>query len=69
MTLRSDDIHEIPKAINSAHAKDISRRIQDWKVTLKRVYPDSSDADILRLAIAYVADEELHPDWGKDGPK
>lgn len=65
MSIRSDDLPRI-QALNSAHAKDIARRIQDWKVTLKKVYPGESDEEILRLAIAYVADEQLHPNVGKE---
>lgn len=60
MTIRSDDLPRI-QARNTAHANDINRRITQWAGILRPVYPYATEEEILRLAAAYVADEETHP--------
>lgn len=58
--MHSSDIPRI-QARDTAHADDINRRITEWKQILCESFPYYSDAEILRLAVCYVADEETHP--------
>lgn len=62
--MRSDDLPKIT-ARDLDHAEELNRRIKDWQAKLRRVYPGESDVEILRLACAYVADEDAHPEVHK----
>lgn len=54
--MRSDDLPRI-QARDLKHADDINRRITEWKQIIHESFPYYSDADILRLACSYVAEE------------
>ena len=53
----SRDIPSV-RARDVAHADELNRRITDWQEKLRRIYPTTSESEILRLACCYVSEEE-----------